>query len=110
MMFHAIERSVGGSKKSFGRIAILRESSHTGAEGKRGCLRFRGKTLADAADDARGDVTARFGQHDGEFAPAIASCRINRARMASQEFSDAHQCAAARQVSVLVVDGLEAIH
>jgi len=83
VMFHAIERAIGGSKKFFGRVAILGEGGTPALKesagdsfprrGARGCRSRRAR-----------NVPACFRQHDGEFVPAVASGGIDGAECSSE--------------------------
>src|SRR2546427_1621754 len=110
MVLHGIEGAVGGAEKFLGSIAILRESRNSRTDGEGRVLRLSGETLADARDDARGDVLAGFRQYQSEFVAAISRGGVNRAGMIAQNLADAHQSAAAGEMPVLIVDDLEAVH
>src|SRR5437016_1585892 len=110
MVLHGIERAVGSAKKFLGCVAILRECRDARANRKGRALRFSGKTLADSRDDARRDVLVGFRQHQREFIATVPRGGVNRAGMAAQNLGDTHQRAAAGQMSVLIVDDLEAVH
>src|SRR5260370_3040964 len=104
-VLHGLKGAVSGTEKFFGGITILREGSDTGAEGERGRFRLRGQPLADSGDDARSKVLAGFGQDKSEFIAAVSRGRVNRAGMVAQNLPEAHQGAAAGEVSVLILDG-----
>ena len=61
-------------------------------------------------DDAGGDVAAGFRQDQGELVAAVASGRVDGARVIAQNFSKAHQRAAAGQMAEAVIDGFESVH
>src|SRR6266478_1673301 len=110
MVLHRIERAVRSAEKFLGRVAILRECRDARANRKRRALRFTGETLADSRDDARTDVLAGFRQYQCEFIATVPRGGVNRAGMVAQNLGDTHQRTTAGQVSVLIVDDLEAVH
>src|SRR5207249_5133312 len=110
MVLHGIERAVRSAEKFLGCVAILRECRDARANRNRRALRFSGETLADSRDDARGDVLAGFRQYQREFIATVPRGGVNRTGMVAQNLGDTHQCTTAGQVSVLIVDDLEAIH
>jgi hypothetical protein len=102
--------AVGSAKKFFGRVTIFRESGDTRAYGKRRVLRLRRKAFANSGDHARGYILGSFRQDKSEFVAAVAGSRVDRAGMIAQNFPNAHQRAATRQVAEVIVDGLQAVH
>src|SRR2546429_6266127 len=75
-----------------------------------GSFGFRSQALANPRDDARRDVLAGFRKNQREFIASVTRGRVDGARVAAKNFSDAHQRAAAGQVSVLIVDELQTVH
>src|SRR6266436_5050125 len=73
-------------------------------------LRPCGETLADSSDHARGNVLSSFRQNQSKFVAAVSRGSVNCAGMIAQNLADAHQRAAAGEMPVLIVDGLEAVH
>src|SRR2546429_3554796 len=84
--------------------------STAGADRQSGSFGFRSQALANPRDDARRDVLAGFRKNQREFIAAVTRGRVDGARVAAKNFSDAHQRAAAGQVSVLIVDELQTVH
>ena len=109
-MLHAIEGAIGSSEEFFRGVAVFRICGNAGAGGDGWSFRVGGKPFTDAADDAGGDFTAGFGQHEGKFVATIAGGCINGTAVRAKNFSEAHDGAAAGQMAVLIVDGFQTVH
>src|SRR5207302_8347480 len=108
-VLHDVEGAVGGGEKLFRRVTVFWESGNAGADRQSGSFGFRSQALANPRDDARRDVLAGFRKNQREFIAAVTRGRVDGARVAAKNFSDAHQRAAAGQVSVLIVDELQPV-
>src|SRR5215470_12149824 len=89
-VFHGVKSAVSGPQKLFRGIAIFRKAGHARADGKLGSLGLRGEALANARNDARGNVLAGFGKHERKFVAAIAGGCVDGPRMTAKNFPDTH--------------------
>src|SRR5438034_205184 len=110
MVLHGIERAVRRAQKFFGRIAVFRESGDTGADGKWRVLGLSGEALADSRDHARRNVLARLRENQRKFVATVSRGSVDRPGMIAENLGNAHKRAAPGQMSVLIVDDLEAVH
>src|SRR5712671_1586350 len=109
-IFHAIQIAIRGGKQFFWSVAVFRERGDAGAHGECRGFGLGGQPLANASDNARGNFAASLRQHQRKLVSTIARGGIDGARMAPQNFSEAHQCAAPGQVPELIIDAFEAVH
>src|SRR5215472_152430 len=89
-VLHGIESAVSSAKQLFRRVAILGKSGYACTHGDLWSFGLRRKAFANARDDARGDVPARFRQNESKFVAAVARSRVNSTRMIAQNLSNAH--------------------
>src|SRR5262249_19560434 len=106
-MFHAVESAVSGGEKLFGRVAVFGYGRGAGVGGQSGRFRLGGHFFVNAVDDSHRDIQPGFGKYNGEFVSAVARRCVDRAAMIAEDFAKADERAAACQMPVAVVYGLE---
>ena len=107
--FFEVELGVGGGEKFFDALAVAIVDGDADAGGELRLLHVAGHDRTDAVGNALGFFVRSFRQNKSEFVAAIARGGVDGAAMDAQDVPEAIEGVATDEVTVRVVDFLQAV-